>query len=197
MTDTGTTTNGSEKAKKSKIADRDAIGPDGKPTSDYTSATSARYTFLAGVPDGEKVGIERDFSHVSDPVDRAFAIEGFLNKVGHAVNKAKNTDGGDWQDVRGALEAFEATINAGDWTNREGDPFAGTATLLTAISRARGKTEEALRAAMESGKLDDKRLAELRKQPDIKAAIDAIRAERSAAKAKEATPAATDALADI
>jgi len=168
-----------------KIAEREALNAAGESQSDYTEAVRAQYTYL---PSGKV--ITWDFAHIPEPVERAFAIEGFLNKVGHAANVKNKADYKGYsveqmnKVVDAELDAFLENAIEGGWTNREGGNEINLAAVLEAFAELRGATVEQARAAWETYSDDNK--TRVRTNPKIKAIIAQKRADKAAKLAGEA-----------
>jgi hypothetical protein len=173
-------------ARSTKIADRLALNAAGEDQSDYTEAVCARYVYLAT---GKTV--ERDFSHIDDPIDRAFAIEGFHNKVGHAANvrNAPEHKGASAEVinrvVHESLDAFMENISEGGWTNREGGNEVNLKAVLEAFAELRSASVEDAAAAWET--YTDEQKTRIRTNPRVKAIVARKRAEKAAAMATNAS----------
>jgi hypothetical protein len=172
------------KTEKRKVNEKDALDAAGNPVSDYTEAVSARITHLA-----TKASTSRSFAHIPAPIDRAFAIEGWLNKAGHAVNSATNGPNAD-NDVQSALDAFTANVDEGGWTNRSGGNEVNLAAIQAAFAQMRGADVERVKELWPT--FTDEQKAGIRANPQVRLLVQ--EAKTAKLRALAGTAAATDSL---
>lgn len=123
-----------------KISERKALSATGEDCADYTEAERALYQHIESGASAEwnfRPQIDAMISAGVDPaiarVVIAFAIEGFITKAGHAVNKATkgaNADG----NVPAALAGFLQNAQEGGWTNRQGGNEVNAAAIIAAYA---------------------------------------------------------------
>lgn len=207
--------------KTRKVSDKYALNAQGEDCADYTEATIARYTSILG----DKPSVQMDFAPqlaamiaggIAEPLSKvtvAFAIEGFLNKAGHASNKARNNKVGGVKvplDERTELEAFLQNALEGGWTNREGGNEVNVQGLWEAYAEFRNADVEAVKRAWQGYTKEDGTIVApwteaqkkaVRDNADVKAIVDRRRAEKSANAARLAREArgetAPDALPEL
>lgn len=119
---------------------------------------------------------------LEEAVQRRAALHGLSQKIGDSYSGSETPEA-----ARTVAEAVIEQLVAGNWNSvSEGSSAPKVGVLAEALSRATGRTlEEA--SAVVAGMAEEASKA-LRAHPSIKAAADAIRAEKSAAKAQEAAP---------
>lgn len=113
-----------------------------------------------------------DASAIPEAVSGRLMLHGLSQKVGDSYAGAESVD----EAYESARETIEQLV-AGTWTTRTaGEPRIGL--VVEALARVAGQTVEKAKAVYE--KLDDDGKKAIRAHKGVKAAMDAIRAERSA-----------------
>ena len=171
---------------REKRSNRLALTAAGKDTNDLTEAVTGEYQYVEKDDEGkEQVLASVTFAPVTEDVmTRAFAVFGFQTHCGNWVNKLIKTKGLEGAEVLEGIEEYRQLITEGGWTNRQGEATAGAGIFIEAYARYRGVEEERVRAAWETWGEDDKDA--IKSDPEIKALVQRIRAERAEAKAAEA-----------
>ena len=197
--------------KVTKISERRALNSAGEDQADYTEAQIAEYEHIKS---GAKARfdyrpaidamIAGGFDKTLAKVVAAFAIEGFITKAGHAVNKAtKGTN--PTHDVPRALREFMDNALDGGWTNREGGQEVNAAAIMQAyaeyLASLPNATESAeqllprVKLGWEGGQKADGTVVQpwpeakkigIRSHPQVKANVLAARARKAQAEADKA-----------
>lgn len=130
----------------------------------------AKLTVTFKFSNGETIPV--DVREFPDPIADRLLLHGVAQKIGDSYASAP--------DVASAINAAKETISnllSGNWT--AGRTSSGVNLLVEALARATGR--DLVECIETLAGMDEDAQKALRKHPAIKAAMDAIRAERSAA----------------
>lgn len=171
-------------AKKRKVSDRVILDGDMKPQDDWADAKGFSYKSLA-----EDYELMVMFEELPDEIQRGLMAFGGLTLAGNVTNTVRNGENkGGAATEKEALIAWIDNLKAGNWTSPRGEVEAGLGALAEAYARAMAKIGKEITAevALEKLKAADKdKRAAVRKDPQVKAELTQIIAERAAAKAKD------------
>lgn len=149
----------------------------------------ADQSIVATLGDGSKLTFS--YSALPDPMKIACGMHGMEQKIFDSI--AGMTKAGETQEaITAELKRVYDNLLAEEWTGKRGSSEVSLTLLAEAISRVLNKPLEAVTAFL--GTMATEQVKALRGDANIKAAIDQIKAERSAAKAASAGATSLEAL---
>lgn len=141
--------------------------------------------------DGRSITVK--VTDLNDDIRAQAMVHGISQKVGDSYASA--------EDVEEAYDAATATVTSlldGKWTTRTPGEGAGVTMVTEALFRVtspEGHTMEQCAQIIEN--MDDDQIEGLKKLPPVKAALDAIRAERAVERAKKSSAEAASKPIDL
>lgn len=135
---------------------------------------------LSGVDfiEDDKVLLSVDVKDLNKEILQNLALHGLSQKIGDSYAGVKNTD-----EAMEKAGAVVDRLKAGDWKAARTAASPKSTQLAEALAEAYGKTLEEAVAAL--SKLDDDQKKAVRKDAKVKAALERIKAENAAKKAKD------------
>lgn len=170
------------KKKKRKRVDFGWLKADGEVTKDIAEAAAFTHKTLS--TDAMHI---MPFNEVDQDIARMLMAHGLKQKSGDCASGARAND----NDEDEAVAELFADFKEGNWRGDRGESVAGVKALAEALAFLKGSTDIEAYVAWVSEQSEDQR-KDLRKHASVAARIAQVRAERLAAKAKEATEALPD-----
>ena len=160
-----------------------------KITPDMAGGVARQVAFVLG----SGVKVIGDLGKFNAEIIERLAIHGLSQKVGDSVSALSKTR--DFHAAFGNMQEVVDNLEKGLWSARGG---SSTSDLVAALASLTGEDTETIQTAIDQA--DDEKIAEFRKNPEVKAKILEMQAERQKAIAKanqEDAPSLGDMLKDI
>ena len=160
-----------------------------KITPDMAGGVARQVAFVLG----SGVKVIGDLDKFNAEIIERLAIHGLSQKVGDSVSALSKTR--DFHAAFGNMQEVVDNLEKGLWSARGG---SSTSDLVAALASLTGEDTETIQTAIDQA--DDEKIAEFRKNPEVKAKILEMQAERQKAIAKanqEDAPSLGDMLKGI
>lgn len=160
-----------------------------KITPDMAGGKARQVAFVLG----NGVKVVGDLSKMPVEIVERLALHGLSQKVGDSTSSLSKTR--DFHAAFGTMQEVVDNLEKGLWSVRGG---SSTSDLVSALAALTGEDTETIQTAIDSA--TEEKIAEFRKNPEIKAKILEMQAERQKALAKanaEDMPNLGDMLKDI
>ena len=146
-----------------------------KITPDMAGGVSRQVAFVLG----SGVKVIGDLAKFNVEIIERLAIHGLSQKVGDSVSALSKTR--DFHAAFGNMQEVVDNLEKGLWSARGG---SSTSDLVAALASLTGEDTETIQTAIDQA--DDEKIAEFRKNPEVKAKILEMQAERQRTLAKAA-----------